>query len=152
MRNPQRRLGLLSLAPILVILGLIVFLPPDGAQRAPWMQFVGRFHLLTIHFPIALILLVPILELAGFSYRFDYLRLSAGFVLGFATLGATVAAMLGWFLARSGGYSGPLVTQHMWGGVSVAAVCWLCWILRARSGVRWSGELDRLSWRATVAG
>ena len=134
MRNPQLRLGLLSLAPILVILGLIVFLPPDGAQRAPWMQFVGRFHLLTIHFPIALILLVPILELAGFSYRFDYLRLSAGFVLGFATLGATVAAMLGWFLARSGGYSGPLVTQHMWGGVSVAAVCWLCWILRARSG------------------
>ena len=41
-----------------------------------------------------------------------------------------VAATLGWCLARSGGYSGRLVTQHMWGGVSVAASCWLCWMLR----------------------
>jgi len=26
--------------------------------------------------------------------------------------------------------AGPLVTQHMWGGISLAAVCWVCWILR----------------------
>ena len=130
----QFRLGLLTLAPILIVLALLVLLPPDGNERAEWMQFIGRFHPLAVHFPIALILLVPILELAGLSYRFDYLRLSAGFVLGLATLGATVAAILGWFLARSGGYSGPLVTQHMWGGISLAAVCWLCWILRSRTG------------------
>ena len=63
--------GMITLAPVLVILGLLALLPPDGHQRAEWMQFIGRFHLLTIHFPIALILLVPILELAGFSDRFD---------------------------------------------------------------------------------
>jgi uncharacterized membrane protein len=124
---------LLTLAPIVIALTLLVLLPPDGNERAEWMQFIGRFHPLAVHFPIALILLVPILELAGLSYRFDYLHLSAGFVLGLATLGASVAVMLGWFLARSSAYSGPLVTQHMWGGISLAAVCWLCWILRARA-------------------
>jgi uncharacterized membrane protein len=98
-----------------------------------WAQFIGRFHPLTVHFPIALILLVPILELAGLNQRFSYLRLSADFVLGLATLGATVAASLGWCLARSGGYSGSLLTQHMWGGISLAAVCWVCWMVRARS-------------------
>ena len=121
----QIRLGLLTLALILIVAGLLVLLPPDGNERAEWAQFIGRFHPLAVHFPIALILLVPILELAGLSNRLPYLRLSAGFVLGLATLGATVAAILGWCLARSGGYSGPLLTQHMWGGISLAAVCWL---------------------------
>ena len=132
----QFRLGLLALVPILSVLVLLLLLPPDGNERAEWAQFIGRFHPLAVHFPIALILLVPILELAGLNYRFAYLRLSAGFVLGLATLGATVAAILGWCLARSGGHSGPLVTQHMWGGISLAAVCWLCWILRARASER----------------
>ncbi len=127
------RIGLVLLASILLVLVLVVFLPPDGNERAEWMQFIGRFHPLAVHFPIALILLVPILELAGRNNRFSYLRLSASFVLGFATLGATAAAFLGWCLGRSGGYSGSLVTQHMWGGISLAAVCWVCWVWRARS-------------------
>jgi uncharacterized membrane protein len=132
----QSRLGFLSLVPILIVLVLLVFLPPDGNERAEWAQFVGRFHPLAVHFPIALFLLVPILEFVGLNRRFTYLRPSAGFVLGLATFSATVAAILGWCLARSGGYSGPLVTQHMWGGISLTAVCWLCWILRARVSER----------------
>jgi uncharacterized membrane protein len=130
----QLRLGLLALAPILIVAVLLALLPPDGNERAEWAQFIGRFHPLAVHFPIALILLVPILELAGLSYGFSYLRPSAGFVLGLATLSATVAAILGWCLGRSGGYSGPLLTQHMWGGILLAAICWVCWILRARTG------------------
>src|SRR5882762_8424002 len=130
--------GLLA-APILVLLVLLVFLPPDGNERAAWAQFIGRFHPLVVHFPIALILLVPILEVAGLNSRFSYLRASAAFVLGLATMGATMAAILGWCLARSGGYSGTLLTQHMWGGISLAAVCWMCWILRARTGERGLG-------------
>ena len=118
---------------ILTVLVLVVFVPPDGNERAEWAQFIGRFHPLAVHFPIALILLVPILELAGFSNRFPYLRLSAGFVLALATISASTAAMLGWCLARSGGYSGPLLRQHMWGGIALAAVCWLCWLLHTRA-------------------
>jgi uncharacterized membrane protein len=124
------RLGLLALGLILLLSALFVFLPPDGIERASWAQFIGRFHLLTVHFPIALILVVPVLEWAGRDPRFPYLRASVDFVLGLAMFSSLAAALLGWCLARSGAYAGRLVTQHMWGGVSVAAACWLCWMLR----------------------
>ena len=134
----RARLGLLALVPILVLPVLIVFLPPDGLERARPAQFLGRFHPLTVHLPIALVLLVPLLELAGRSRRFPDLRASVDFVLALATVSSIGAAILGWCLARSGGYSGRLVTQHMWGGVLVAAACWLCWMWRERlSGSRY---------------
>jgi uncharacterized membrane protein/mono/diheme cytochrome c family protein len=142
--------SLFTLAPILVVLGLAIFLPPDGTERATWMQFAGRFHLVVIHFPIALVLLVPLLELAGFTYRFEHLRLSSQFVLALATFSATVAAFLGWFLARSGAFTGRLITQHMWGGVAVAVACWLCWRLRARTGEAGFGALYSLALVACV--
>jgi uncharacterized membrane protein len=147
----QLRLILFTLPSLFVLFVLVVFLPPDGNERAEWAQFIGRFHPLAVHFPIALILLVPILELAGRNSRFSYLRLSVGFVLGLAALSATFAAILGWCLARSGGYSGPLVTQHMWGGISLAAVCWLCWLLYARTGGP-SGGTDLIYAAALAAG
>lgn len=146
----QFRLGLLTLAPILIVAVLLALLPPDGNEHAEWAQFIGRFHPLVVHFPIALILLVPILELAALNSRFSYLRSSAGFVLGLATLSATVAAILGWCLGRTGGYFGPLVTQHMWGGISLAAVCWLCWILRARTSERGFGLIYGVALAAGV--
>lgn len=128
----QFRFGFVMLAPILTVAALVVFFPPDGNERADWLQFIGRFHPLLVHFPIALFLLVPILEAVGRSARFSYLRLSVEFVLALATLGATLAAILGWCLGRSGGYSGMLITQHMWGAVAVTIVCWVCWLLRTR--------------------
>jgi hypothetical protein len=51
------RVGFLGLGLILLLSVLFVLLPPDGQERAAWAQFIGRFHLLTVHFPIALILL-----------------------------------------------------------------------------------------------
>src|SRR6202008_1031549 len=92
------RLGLLIRVPIFVVMVLLVFFPPDGKERAEWMQFIGRFHPLAVHFPIALVLLVPIVELAGRRSRLSYLRLSTNFLLGLTTLSATAAAILGWCL------------------------------------------------------
>lgn len=125
--------GILA-APILVLLVLLLFLPPDGTERATWVQFIGRFHPLVVHLPIALVLLVPVMELVGRDQRFPYLRASAPFVLVLALISGIVASLLGWCLARSGGFSGPLVTQHMWGGASVITLCLLCSVLRGRSG------------------
>lgn len=131
------RLGFLALASILLLFVLLVILPPDGVERADWAQFIGRFHLLTVHFPIALIFLVPLLEFAGRTRYFPDLRSSIDFILALATFSAIAAALVGWCLARSGAYSGSLVTQHMWGGAFVAALCCLCWWLRGRfSGQR----------------
>lgn len=105
-------------------------LPPDGLEGAGWAQFVGRFHLLTVHFPIALILLVPVFELAGRHPRLSFPRTAVDFMWLLAMFSSLAAALLGWCLARNGAYSGRLVTQHMWGGLFVGVACWLCWILR----------------------
>ena len=143
-------IGLCSLLPILALMGLLLVAPPDGSERAEWLQFVGRFHPLSVHLPIALLLLVPLFELAGRSRHFPFLLPSTDFLLGLATCGAIMAAGLGWCLARGGGYSGPLVTQHMWGGVSVTAAAWLCWLLRARSGTRGLKRMYATTLIATV--
>lgn len=134
------RSQLASLAPALVLAVLFLALPPDGKERWPWLLFFGKFHLLTIHFPIALLYLVPVMELAGRMERFPYLKASVEFVLVLAMLGSLFAASLGWALARSGGYSGRLVMQHMWGGLFTALACWVCWLLRDRV-VRGEGAL-----------
>ena len=131
--SQRTRFALLALTPILLLFILVIALPPDGVERGQWAQFIGRFHPIAVHLPITLILLVPVLELAGRRPQFSYLRPSADFVLGLATISAILAASLGWCLARSGGYSGPLMTQHMWSGVSLAAISVLCWVLRGRT-------------------
>jgi uncharacterized membrane protein/mono/diheme cytochrome c family protein len=128
------RFALLALAPILLLFILAIALPPDGTERAQWAQFIGRFHPIAVHLPITLILLVPVLELAGRRPQFSYLRPSADFVLGLAIISAILAASLGWCLARSGGYSGPVMTQHMWSGVWLTTLSILCWVLRGRVG------------------
>ena len=131
-RAIPRQFDFAVLAIILGVTGLVVFFPPDGRERAEWVQFIGHFHPLTVHFPIALFLLVPVLEVCGRRRPFAFLRLSSPFVLALATMAATAAAFLGWCLGRSGGYTGSLITQHMWGGVLLSLICWVCWMLRAR--------------------
>lgn len=127
------RLKAVALLAILLLAPLFLFFPPDGMERAQWAQFAGRFHFLVIHFPIALILLVPVLELAGRRRSSPGPDFHLDLILALATYSAIVSSLLGWCLARSGGSSGPLLTQHMWGGFSLAAVCWLCWVLRGSS-------------------
>jgi len=116
--------GAAAIFPLLI---LLIYAPPDGRERAELAQFLGRFHPLAVHIPIALLLLAPLLECAAFARERWHLRQSAGFVLGLATVAAIASAWLGWLLAWSGGYEGPLITRHMWGGVSLAAASLACW-------------------------
>src|ERR1019366_10405160 len=94
---PRVRLGLLTLTPVLLLFVLLLFFPPDGAERSDWAQFIGGFHLLTIHFPIALIFLVPVVEIAGRSRRFRRLRPSVEPMLALACFSAIPSAIFGWF-------------------------------------------------------
>ena len=102
-------------------------------RSGEWLQFIGQFHPLVVHFPIALILLLPVLELAARRPQWGFLRPAAGFVLTLAMLSAFVAPVLGWCLARGDDFSGALLTQHMLGGIAVAATTFTCWLLRGRS-------------------
>jgi uncharacterized membrane protein len=109
---------------------LLLEAPPDGVERGELAQFIGRFHPLAVHLPITLVLLAAVLECAGLFNSGKHLQSLAGFVLALAAASALIAVSLGWLLGRSGGYEGELVTRHMWGGVSLAAVLVLCGGLR----------------------
>jgi uncharacterized membrane protein len=128
---------------IFLLFVLLVYAPPDGRERAELAQFVGRFHPLIVHFPIALLLLLVVLECAGFVQ--EHLRRAAGFVLTLATVAAITAAGFGWLLAWSGGYEGSLVMRHMWGGVSLAAATLACWGLHG-----WKRNAYALALLATI--
>lgn len=128
--STRTRLGLTGLLFVLGLATLALLAPPDGQERGELGQFFGSLHPLAVHLPIALLLLVPLLEFAGLHPQRRQLRASAAFILGLAVLSALAAPYLGWLLARSGGFAGEFVTQHMWGGIGVAAAALLCWVLR----------------------
>ena len=136
-------IGTAAIVPLFI---LLIYAPPDGQQRVELVQFFGRFHPLAVHIPIALLLLVPLLEGAALVRERWPLRESAGFVLGLATVAAIASAWLGWLLAWSGGYEGPLVTRHMWGGVSLAAASFACWFFH-----QWKRSAYGIALLATVA-
>src|SRR5437762_2377710 len=116
---------------LLILLWPLLHAAPDGLEHGELSQFVGRFHPLVVHLPIAFLLLVPLLEWAGPVRRSNRVRESAEFVLTLAAITVFVAVFLGWLLAWSGGYEGKLVTSHMWGGFSLAVAVLLCFVLRA---------------------
>jgi uncharacterized membrane protein len=135
-RRPPAWLGL---GVVLLLLAVPLRLLPDGREHGAFAQFLGRFHPALVHVPIALLALVPLMELAGFFRRWAHLRAAAGFVLGLAAAGALVSALDGWLLAYSGGYGGALVTRHLWGGVALAGLCLVATVLRSRVGDRGAG-------------
>jgi uncharacterized membrane protein len=137
---PSRRLStlLLGLALIGLLAAVPYVAPPDGHERATLAQFFGRFHPILVHGPITLLLLVPLLEVAGLFQPWEHLRKTAGLLLWLATLGTFAAAGAGWLLAWSGGYQGERVMNHLWGGLALSAACLgLVWVRKpyaAREG------------------
>ena len=115
--KPARAQGIsaLLLSAALLLLPWVVRL--DGKPHADWQQFLGRFHPLAVHLPIGLLVLVPVLEIAGASR--PALREAAGFVLTLAFLACLLALTLGYLLAYGSGEAGVTVTYHMWGGIAL---------------------------------
>jgi uncharacterized membrane protein/mono/diheme cytochrome c family protein len=123
-----RRTWLAALALSLTLVLLPWLVKFDGKSHAQWEQFLGRFHPLVVHLPIGLLVLVPVLEVAGKSR--PALRESAGFVLGIGFAGCLIALSLGFLLAHGGGSAGPGVVRHMWGGIALNICVLLCLLAR----------------------
>jgi mono/diheme cytochrome c family protein len=101
----------------------------DGKPHADWQQFLGRFHPLAVHLPIGLIVLLPLLEIAG-AFR-PALREAAGFVLGLACAACLGTLILGFLLAYGSGDAGTTVTRHLWGGIALCIGLFLCLLARS---------------------
>lgn len=123
-RKPWLAAFLVSI--ILILLPFIVRL--DGEPHAGWEQFLGRFHVLALHIPIGLLVLVPVLEIAGVTR--PALREAAGFVLMCGVGAGLVALALGFLLAHGGGEAGATVTRHMWGAIALCVVLMFALLIR----------------------
>lgn len=144
--DPKARAKWLALlVTSLVLLSLPFLVRLDGKPHADWEQFFGRFHVLAIHLPIALILLVPVLEIGG-AFR-PALREAAGFVLALAFAACAGSLVLGFLLAYGSGETGTTVTRHMWGGILLTIGMLLCVILRPA----WSSGTGPRAYPAVLA-
>ncbi|MBE7539844.1 MAG: hypothetical protein HS122_15725 [Opitutaceae bacterium] len=124
--------GVFWFSAIVLLALLSLAFPPDGAQRSTLPQFIGRFHPLVVHFPIALLFLLPVIEVCALFRRGHALRGAPAFLLWIATATAILGTALGWLLARFGGYKGDLVIAHMWSGCALSLICLLALLLRRR--------------------
>jgi uncharacterized membrane protein len=160
--NPARAprpLWIAALAASAALLLLPEIIRLNGAPHADWLQFIGRFHPLAVHLPIGLIVLLPILELAG--ARRPALRESAAFVLALATAACLGTLVLGYILAYGAGDTGTTVTRHLWGGILLsisllaclpARPLWIAGQLRSLYPALLSCALLALLWTAHQGG
>lgn len=91
-------------------------------MKRPWPRWVGRFHPLIVHFPIALLAAALLAELAAAFLRRAELRPAATFCYVLGALSATPAAACGWLLAESTSHRGNTLDVHRWLGVGVALI------------------------------
>lgn len=147
--SPRIRRTKVARLIVLLVIAELIFLPfvvrLDGKPHADWQQFLGRFHPLAVHLPIGLIVLVPLLEIAG-RFR-PALREAAGFVLALAAAACVVTLALGYLLAYGSGEAGGTLTLHMWGGITLSVLTLAC--VLARPG--WSSGRIPLLYPATLA-
>ncbi len=109
-----------------------------------FVRFIGKFHPVAVHFPIALVLAGAFAELVliltGRGFFADAARFS---VIGSA-LGATVAVPLGWAAGMFANYPGELsgvLSVHRWVGTAAGVVIVITAVLselsRARQTTGW---------------
>jgi uncharacterized membrane protein len=96
------------------------------------MNFIGRFHPLLVHFPIAILLLAFLFELLGRNQRFSHLKPSIIPMLFLGSLSAILSSISGYFLSQEGGYEANTIFYHQWGGIFTSLLALGLLILKIR--------------------
>lgn len=81
--------------------------------------FFGRFHIITVHLPIGLLFVVPLMEIVGWTRWGAKAREGVPFVLWMAVLTAAMATFLGFLMMNAEDIAGRWMTLHMWTGLAV---------------------------------
>ena len=111
--------------------------------------FLGRFHPLLVHFPIALLVLTGLVELiaARRGDRSAWASASLVPLAASAALAAAFAATAGYLLGATGGYGGPTFVLHRLLGITVALLSILTALVawqRRQAGGAWTWMLRAL--------
>lgn len=124
---PARLRPWLALAATALLVALALLLPPDGATRGPAaLSVVGKWHLLVLHIPAALLLLIPLAEIVLREPTPSRALVLMG---DFAAGGTWLAALLGILHAHHNGFEGQGIDDHLWLGVGCAALAAVSWCL-----------------------
>jgi uncharacterized membrane protein len=96
------------------------------------LEWIGRFHPVSTHFPVALMLVAVFAEsLAWWTQRESWLQ-TVRFLVVLAALGAVATGVLGWINAYFSSYSkepGALLWWHRWLGSGTAVWAVVCAVL-----------------------
>jgi mono/diheme cytochrome c family protein len=108
----------------------------SAVGSAAWLQTAGRFHVVIVHFPIALLLLAGAVELWRITRRKQQPSALAIGCLAVGAVSAIAASVLGWIhkdftsFAAEGGWTLPL---HQWLGIATAGASVIALLILATS-------------------
>ena len=99
--------------------------PIEWSAVNPFVLWLGKFHLLLLHFPIALVIAAGFAKLLSFRQGEAIPSESVRYCLWLAALAAIPTAGLGWLIAAAGNGAGSpqLLIAHRWLGMTAAV--WL---------------------------
>jgi uncharacterized membrane protein len=105
----------------------------EGAQEtSELLLFLGRFHPVVLHFPIAMLVVLLLAEIITLGSRSRETSVAKWLMLIVASVTAVTAAAFGWFLSWSGGYDPDLIFWHRWTGVAVAVLAVVAMFLKTQ--------------------
>ena len=100
-----------------------------------FMYFLGRLHVLALHLPIGILMLAVFLEVLVRRPKFQSLEPALPIVWLAGAASALITVVLGYMHAAEGGFDGPAVNLHRWGGSLLALSAFIVWA--------WRGEFPR---------
>lgn len=109
-----------------------------GGRPQNWMQWIGGFHFIFLHFPIALIMMTVIAEILFVWYTKPIFNYAARFMLVAAAILALPTALFGLIYSNTATYEGLLadfVWWHMYFGLMTAVFAIYVAFLRERKGL-----------------
>ncbi len=95
-------------------------LPLSGIEGQGFDRFLGRFHPLILHFPVACLCFVALFQIVSFAKPLKHLKFLVGPMLILAAISACITVLLGLLLGMNEGHSGALIDRHRTRGIGVA--------------------------------
>lgn len=124
---------------IVTFLSFSILYGHDGHEEGlqSWTQWIGGFHLIFLHFPLALIPMTAVSEVLFTVYRRPIYDDASRFMLTAAAILAIPTALLGLIYRTTADYDGLLaqfVWWHQWLGIATAVLACFAVYLRERTG------------------
>jgi hypothetical protein len=98
-----------------------------------FIYFLGRFHVLLLHWPITLALVVAVLDWLSRKEKHKQFEAAVRPLWAATAISAVATAVLGYMHFSEGGFIGPSASAHRVLGTSVAALTTLVWAARSWS-------------------